>query len=70
MNLLYVYSESDVDVTGVTEVNFNDSCYLISTFVNHSLHICNTVVFPTSHNNIFMKVSHVHSVMLSIKILL
>ena len=31
-NLLYVYSESDVDVTGVTEVNVNvnDSCYLLA----------------------------------------
>ena len=30
VNLLYVYSESDVDVTGVTEVNVNDSCYLLA----------------------------------------
>ena len=30
MNLLYVYSESDVGVTGVTEVNVNDSCYLLA----------------------------------------
>ena len=29
-NLLYVYSESDVDVTGVTGVNVNDSCYLLA----------------------------------------
>lgn len=28
--MLYVYSESDVDVTGVTEVNVNDSCYLLA----------------------------------------
>ena len=27
---LYVYRESDVDVTGVTEVNVNDSCYLLA----------------------------------------
>ena len=30
VNLLYVYSESEVDVTGVTEVNVNDSCYLLA----------------------------------------
>ena len=30
VNLLYVYSESDVDVTGVTEVNVNESCYLLA----------------------------------------
>ena len=30
VNLLYVYSESDVDVAGVTEVNVNDSCYLLA----------------------------------------
>ena len=30
LNLLYVYSESDVDATGVTEVNVNDSCYLLA----------------------------------------
>ena len=30
VNLLYVYSESDVDVTGVTEVNVNYSCYLLA----------------------------------------
>ena len=28
--LLYVYSESDVDVTGVTEVTVNDSSYLLA----------------------------------------
>ena len=28
--MLHVYSESDVDVTGVTEVNVNDSCYLLA----------------------------------------
>ena len=28
--MLYVYSESDVDVIGVTEVNVNDSCYLLA----------------------------------------
>ena len=30
VNFLYVYSESDVDVTGVTEANVNDSCYLLA----------------------------------------
>ena len=30
VNFLYVYSKSDVDVTGVTEVNVNDSCYLLA----------------------------------------
>ena len=30
VNLLYVYSESDVDVTGATEVNVNYSCYLLA----------------------------------------
>lgn len=30
VNLLYVYSKSDVDVTGVTEVNVNDSCYWLA----------------------------------------
>ena len=30
VNLLYVYSEWEVDVTGVTEVNVNDSCYLLA----------------------------------------
>ena len=30
VNFLYVYSESDVDVTGVPEVSVNDSCYLLA----------------------------------------